>query len=57
MVDVNRQCTQVFVTRRGDMMIFCCKNHGHKGDHRGDRKQWRVVDGKQVQVPITEKCP
>lgn len=43
------QCPSVFMTRSG--CVFCVKKEKHKGDHRGDRKQWNERGQK---VPITE---
>jgi hypothetical protein len=36
---------------RGISTRFCTRNHGHEGDHRGDRVQWNQR-GRKVKVTL-----
>jgi hypothetical protein len=55
---MSKQCPAGYTGRnksRGAFTtVFCLKQRGHKGDHRGDRTQW-TQDGRKV--PITEPSP
>ena len=44
-----KQCPKALFTSTG--LVFCVKQKGHRGDHRGSRAQWNA----KGRVPITEK--
>ncbi len=46
------QCMAGWSTHRGSGAVFCSREEGHEGDHRGIRVQWNQ---KGEKVPITMK--
>lgn len=52
--NMNDQCGNVYTgakTSRGTTYVFCTRDEGHKGDHRGTGKQW-TKKGKRVKITL-----